>query len=396
MRWLHLVHNYPPEFLGGTERVVQALAVAQVSAGHEVCVAAGSEVVTESGTLGDPEVVDGVSVRRIHRRPDEPYALVVDRPRILDQVMAVVEDFRPDAVHLHHWSTLGLGIAPALRAAGLPVVATLHDVWAVCPRFFRTPPSGVECPGYDDPLARDACAECVGPEAGLDAAAARAELALRDARMAEELDACTAVIAPSKSHAAHLARLRPDLWSQCPPLALAHGLLAEPGPPTPRSTDGVFRILHFGNLGAAKGTGDLVDAVEGLEGEVTLDLWGRILEPEIEAAAQAAPRVTLHGAFDGGEPLAGPADLAVFPSRCEESYGLVVEEAQAHGIPVLVTPVGALPERAGAAGRVVGDDGLAAAIEACRRDLDSLAAEAGGRTVADLVVDLDALIEGGS
>src|SRR5262249_19116196 len=40
---LHAVHNYPPEFRGGIERVVEALAAAQVAAGHEVAVLAGSE-----------------------------------------------------------------------------------------------------------------------------------------------------------------------------------------------------------------------------------------------------------------------------------------------------------------------------------------------------------------
>jgi glycosyltransferase involved in cell wall biosynthesis len=42
--------------------------------------------------------------------------------------------------------------------------------------------------------------------------------------------------------------------------------------------------------------------------------------------------------------------LALFPSRCEETYGLVVDEALAHGVPVLVSARGAFVERRGQGG----------------------------------------------
>ena len=45
--------------------------------------------------------------------------------------------------------------------------------------------------------------------------------------------------------------------------------------------------------------------------------------------------------------------LAVFPSKCQETYGLVVDEALAHGVPVLVSDQGALAERAGTGGVLV-------------------------------------------
>ena len=46
-------------------------------------------------------------------------------------------------------------------------------------------------------------------------------------------------------------------------------------------------------------------------------------------------------------------DLAVFPSKCQETYGLVVDEALAHGVPVVVSNSGALAERSVTPGVVV-------------------------------------------
>ena len=43
----------------------------------------------------------------------------------------------------------------------------------------------------------------------------------------------------------------------------------------------------------------------------------------------------------------------MFPSKCQETYGLVVEESLAHGVPVVVSDQGALVERAATGGVVV-------------------------------------------
>ena len=48
--------------------------------------------------------------------------------------------------------------------------------------------------------------------------------------------------------------------------------------------------------------------------------------------------------------IAQHADLAVFPSRAEETFGLVVAEARAVGLPVIVSDRGALHEGVGSAG----------------------------------------------
>lgn len=100
-------------------------------------------------------------------------------------------------------------------------------------------------------------------------------------------------------------------------------------------------------------------------------------------------------------------DIAVFPSTAEESFGLVVAEAMARGVPFVISDAGALPEVAGPAHSWVarrGDDGtLAETILALIDELDDgggrldarrrwekhFSPAAGGRRVAELLIDLE-------
>ena len=73
--------NFPPEFLGGTERVTLALARAFRDAGDDVVVITGSDR-PHDGTDLAREELDGIDVRRLRRLPEEVYGLDVRRPRL--------------------------------------------------------------------------------------------------------------------------------------------------------------------------------------------------------------------------------------------------------------------------------------------------------------------------
>ena len=51
MRILHVVHQYPPEHVGGTELYTQALARRQAAAGHQVAVFCPED---SRGAAGEP------------------------------------------------------------------------------------------------------------------------------------------------------------------------------------------------------------------------------------------------------------------------------------------------------------------------------------------------------
>ncbi len=398
MKLVLVAPHFAPHFEGGTELVVRAQARALAARGHAVRVVAGTDA-PHAGHDVERAEVDGVALALIPRRAQEPFDLALERPRI--DALVRRESAGADLVHVHHWSTLS-GRLVRVLAADAPVVVSLHDLFATCVRFFRRSPAGVECPPRGDV---EPCATCLAPDAP---GVSRADLALglvaRAAAFDAELAAAAALVVPSRAQAERLAELcgfGAERFELVP-----HGLCAGDGElallaqaraaralegrderarkieaGAQRSArEGVSRVgggragprgaesgggghelvvLHFGHRSEVKGTLDLVRALAALPaGSVRLVLAGSEVEAGFDArivAEAGGLPIAIEGPYDLARlvALAAGADVAAFPSRAYESYGLVVDEALALGLPVWVADRGALGERVGGAGRVL-------------------------------------------
>jgi len=380
MKVAHLVHQYPPEFRGGTEACVETLAAAQRARGDEVLVVAGSDKRHAQGAVRR-ETVGGTAVARVLRRPGENYSMDWRQPRVAEQVVAVVREFAPDVVHLHHALNLSGDLAARLAAVGLPVVATLHDFTLVCARFFLVRPDGESCE-HSFPLPSERCVACVLPDFPAGEAALRGETAARKATAGAEAAALRLVIAPSE--AVRVRWARSGLFGD-KLVTLAHPAPepAAPAAPARARADGRLVVATWGHLAPAKGVLDLLAALRlARDPRLALVVLGEPVDAdhaeELLDAAEGLD-VVFRGRYEAADlpALRGEADLAVFPSRAEETFGLVVAEARALGFPVVVSDRGALPERVGAAGAVVpaaDPSALAHLLAALLRDGKPLAA----------------------
>ena len=119
------------------------------------------------------------------------------------------------------------------------------------------------------------------------------------------------------------------------------------------------RLICVGVLGRHKGQDLLVEALAGLAERDWHCVLAGPLDRDRAYAGQLQARITFLG-FGRRIRLSGvltgaalshaytTADLLVAPSRAE-SYGMTVTEALAHGLPVIATAVGGLPEAFGSA-----------------------------------------------
>lgn len=174
------------------------------------------------------------------------------------------------------------------------------------------------------------------------------------------LSAARQVVVTSRATVADVAAL------SVPPARIA---VVEPGTdavahPAPHRREATLQLLCVATLTARKGHSVLLEALAGLKHlQWSLHLVGSATRDPATAqhlrkactALGLADRVHWHGEVDETDLAAhyAVADLFVLPSY-HEGYGMAVAEALAHGLPVVATDAGALPQTLPrAAGRLV-------------------------------------------
>ncbi len=370
MRLLLVHHAYPPEGTGGSETYTEALA-RRLALDHDVTVLHRST---------DPERPDhdlrsslrdgvrAVSLNNLHR--DVPGFESYRDPRAAAAAARVMDEVRPELVHVGHLTGLSTGVVFEARRRGLAVVITLHDFWTLCPLGQLLDVRLEVCPG---PTPRR-CLGCVGPQVATTSSAARAvgrglpfagamgrlvsrrgrsgegRVADRLLEMREVLRAADVLISPSK-----FLRDRMNALGVAGIEVLANG--HEPLEALPRAGDPGRRV-RFGFVGSAipsKGVHVLAEAFRLLDDpRAALAVHGpfvpyhgdRGYEARVRRQLGPAAGEVLRGPFahhDLGRILAG-LDVLVVPSIWEENAPLTVQEAFLARLPTLVSDHGGLAE----------------------------------------------------
>ena len=326
---LHILHHQG----GGTETHARALVAAtRGRMRHAVAVAVGDRWRIEAHRA------DGTTIAfDLERLPDEPWG---------DFLGALCATLGIGLVPVHNVSGCREGLVTALSKLDIPFGYTVHDVNVACPTITFLAADGMYCGAETDPAV---CARCLAAQpsfAGVDIVRWR-EL------HRPLIERAAFLIAPSRWAADTLARYYPGARVE----VVSHGV--------PESTP-----RHAGTRLAVMLPDDSVPTVAVL-GAVGPDKGSRRLEKLVEHARERGDRVrfvligyldrqhaswqsddacfTVHGRYD---PRDLPdllahyrVSLVLFPSAGPETFSYTLSEAWAAGRPVLVPPIGALPER---------------------------------------------------
>jgi glycosyltransferase involved in cell wall biosynthesis len=390
-----VVHQYPPRYFTGTEsyahaiaRTLHAGAAGATSGPIEVEVFAFDPFLGEADDLAQEtdEVVDGVPVHRIREwqglHPD-PLRGEYDDPLMASRFGAWLDERRPDVLHVFHLRLLGVGLLGEARRRGIPVAVNLMDFWFLCPRVTLQRRDGSLCEG--PPAGGRQCLDCLDPDAAaqlgggapvapdeksrpdrfllaapFDPSGRAAALAERADLLRAELLRCERIVAPSRFLQRMFAQ---NGVPENRTTILRYGIDPEglddarATPASPGDPAAPLAIGYAGSLAPHKGVHVLLEAFARIAPRSApsphLHVHGR-LEDFPDYAAQLrrlaegahAERVTFHGPFARAERarIYGALDVLVVPSLWYENTPFVVLEAQACGVPVVVSDLGGLTE----------------------------------------------------
>ena len=286
MKVLMIVHGFAPECSGGTESHVLRCSRELVKRGHEAEVLCGSHEGAGPGQA-EPRVDvfthQGLRVHRIHRT-----GLYVDSwdkgfaPEVAPILEALLSEFRPDLVHVHHWIRLTRNLIELCHDRGVPAVCTLHDLWTTCPQAFRVHGEQFCEPGCEGTK----CPLCAPMGESMTPEEQACELELFRDDFANELNLARRIIVPSVAHRELIRRCHSGLGGRL--RVVPHGDIvpfrSKPrrSPKETRFPKGPLILGHWGHLSVLKGIDLLLEALQKLEdpSRVRLELFGSIVYPE--------------------------------------------------------------------------------------------------------------------
>jgi glycosyltransferase involved in cell wall biosynthesis len=392
MRILQVIHQFPPYSSQGSEVYCFNLS-RQLTATEDVRIFHVSN--TTRRWRRRLLRAEYAGLRTYHCIDWGEYSRLADWPNqfLRKAFRSVLDEFRPQLVHVHNFLSLGDDLVSLAGASGAAVAYTLHDFGLICPNTLLLRDDGQLCGKRDADFFRDCCPTLIrtathrrtSPWAARLPSLARWGLYsrqhprrfVRAVLLAATGQTARWVGEPRNTDVerkrnfffTHTRRIFQDVdlflapsefllqrYVSCglPRDKIVHARYGMHPSSVPRR-DGRAGDVRFGYIGALhphKGIELLLDAFRDLSDRASLHVYGSAFGSPISQSFwrrihnRNAVNVIFHGAYDNdrvGEVLAD-LDVVVVPSLWYENSPLTIQEAFVSGVPVITADAGGMAE----------------------------------------------------
>ena len=351
MRVLHLVHQYLPDKLGGTELYTNWLAEALERRGHEVSIFYRRQLQDEGLSHRTERNIQIWSAWSGEQGPTQRFLATISDKEMVANFEQVLNHSQPDLVHVQHLMGHPAALIKRISERNIPFVITLHDFWWVCANAqLLTNYSQEVCGG---PKMYLNCARCGLARAGYSQfwpilPFVMIPLSWRNWSLRKILDQANALITSTKF-------VRD--WYKAIGVPSAKLVTLTPGVDTPAPVDQTPRLpaapIRFGYIGGisvGKGIHLLLEAVNEIDAEYEVWIGGdESADPDYVSTlkALATERVQFVGKLDRPAvwEMLAQIDVLVVPSIWYETFVFVISEAFAAGVPVVTSRLGPMADR---------------------------------------------------
>lgn len=322
---------FPPMVFGGAEICVKRTAEGLVKRGHEVLV-----ITTSPDRDEYIERTDGIKVYRIDPRNLYPFYSSSKIPFMIKPLFYIIDLWNPfsylrikdilkrelpDIVHINNFRGLSLSTFSAAKDLNIPLIFTAHDYSLICLKGTLLKSSGKNC---------STCSIIC-----------KFYNAMQKFIVNNQPDM---IIAPSEFVLEKLNSKGLFRNSCMMKLPLGLELLDK----NVEKKYDVINILYIGSLSKHKGLHILIDAFKNLKHDnIVLHIVGKGVDANLfENMASADGRIIFHGFIpdDKLNQLFKDVNITIVPSIWYDNSPMVIYESLSHGIPVIGSNIGGIPE----------------------------------------------------
>jgi len=330
---------FPPYAIGGAEQVAAQLAGALDRLGHQVdvistCARSQLDGQPFSSEMRERTRIWRVAPRNLYwsydKQREEPgrlaragwHAVDLWNPSVILPLGKVLDQIRPDVVNTHNIDGFSPVVWQVARRYTPAIAHTLHDYHLICPRAVMQRRDGTMCESL--------CRFC----------SLYAQYHHRFQKYVGML------ISPSMATAELHRRAG---WTKPRIEIIRNGVDVEPVPQPEVAASHPLRVLFLSRLEREKGCETLLDVIPAFAGSSEIEFHAAgagTLDKGFLELAEWVPNLTWHGFVRGRrkDELFSRCDVFLQLSECRENAPLSLSEAKAHGLYLVGTSVGGIPE----------------------------------------------------